>query len=306
MRYFDEEEAKKLNAEPWMTELLKMNPDYLGWGPHEDYMWVRNDDEGPDELGRKPQGGWTSRILVEDWSKFEIELDDLNEVVNFYFSVNRESKECETCGGSGYHPDAQWVSESFYRHSNPFRERTHDEIEVSMIMASFSGSLPRQPAIATRRFPTEETLSKYSPEFREFCHQMAQSGDGWSDKITQCEADALIESGRANPGETAEQINQKQSKRGLLSHDAINRGVLVRARCNRFGIPVHCDECNGDGYVYTQDGAHVSLTLWLLHPRKGASRGVEVKTIEQCDLPSVFAFLKEAASRNASRFSKLP
>ncbi len=33
MRYFDQEEAKKLNAEPWMTELLKMNPDSTLFAP---------------------------------------------------------------------------------------------------------------------------------------------------------------------------------------------------------------------------------------------------------------------------------
>ncbi len=51
MRYFDEDEAARLNAEPWQLALLKANPSYLGWGPHEDYMW-------------KEGSGWDSRIVV--------------------------------------------------------------------------------------------------------------------------------------------------------------------------------------------------------------------------------------------------
>ena len=48
--------------------------------------------------------------------------------------------------------------------------------------------------------------------------------------------------------------------------------------------------------------AHVNLVLWLIHPRKGAGRGVEVKGIKKEDLPAIKAFLAEAARRNADRF----
>jgi hypothetical protein len=39
MRKYDENTAKKLNAEQWQLDLPKLNPDYVHWGPHEDYMW---------------------------------------------------------------------------------------------------------------------------------------------------------------------------------------------------------------------------------------------------------------------------
>jgi len=51
--------------------------------------------------------------------------------------------------------------------------------------------------------------------------------------------------------------------------------------------------------------AHVELTLWLLHPRKGASRGVRVADLTEGDLPSVLAFLTLAAERNATRFARV-
>lgn len=52
--------------------------------------------------------------------------------------------------------------------------------------------------------------------------------------------------------------------------------------------------------------AFLSLTLWILHPRKGCSRGVEIKKIEKHEMESVYAFLRSGAERNAERFSKLP
>lgn len=102
MRYLDEDEAKKINAEPWQLALLAANPGYLGWGPHEDYMCGKGE-------------GWNSRIIVPTWAEFgPWALDDLNECVNFYFEVSRASEECKTCGGNGHHPQAQEVQRSFY------------------------------------------------------------------------------------------------------------------------------------------------------------------------------------------------
>lgn len=104
MRYFDEDEGQRLNAQPWQLDLLKANPEYCGWGPHEDYM-----------CGER--SGWDSRIIVPTWAEFgPWNLDDLNECVNFYFDVERDSKECPACGGNGYHPDAQRVVTTFYDH----------------------------------------------------------------------------------------------------------------------------------------------------------------------------------------------
>jgi len=249
MRIYDEAEAKKLNAEQWQLDLLNLNPNYPYWGPHEDYMIVDG-------------SGWDSAIIHETWDIFgPWTLDDLNECVNFYFSVNRESKECPTCGGNGYHPDAHEVVNTFYSHMN-------------------------------------------------------SHGIAWNDKITQDEVQALIDAGRlrdftrnkpAGYIPTAEEVNAAQ--RGgefLMSHDAINRSILIEARLKRLGLPHHCPTCEGSGYVYTAPNAHVTLTLWILHPRKGCSRGVEISRIEQRDLPAIFAWLRHAAERNAQRFSKIP
>lgn len=242
MRHHDEDEAKRLNAEPWQLALLNANPPYCGWGPHEDYMWKEGE-------------GWNSRIIAPTWAEFgPWNLDDLNECVNFYFTVNRASERCKTCGGNGYHPDAHGVTETFYAHMCESRG-------VSRSLA-------------------------------------------WNDKITQDECDVLIERRRVPAGSTAEQINAQNAPgaRGM-GHDAINRMYLIEARLKRLGLPETCPTCEGHGDTYTESAAHVSLVLWWLHPRKGCSRGIEVTRLERDDLPAVQKFLKEAAARNAERFS---
>lgn len=244
MKYFDEDEAARINAEPWQIDLLKRNPGYLGWGPHEDYMCGDGN-------------GWNSRQLYPSWVDFgPWQLDDLNECVNFYFSVNRASKECGSCGGNGYHRDAQEVVNSFYSHMNP-------------------------------------------------------KGEHWNDKITEDEVKALLDANRLYDWTrkgitpTAEEVNAAQNQRGLMGHDGINRSILTRTRLERLGIPVECDECGGHGYTYTAHVAHVSLTLWWLHPRKGCSRGIEIERIEESEIPAVLEFLRTAAKRNADRFANL-
>lgn len=128
---YEQKEAKELSAPDWMLQVLTMNPDYTSWGPYEDYMSSDNIH-------------WSSPIFYNSWSVFDFGLDDLNEVVNFYFEVEK-------------------------------------------------------------------------PE---------------------------------------------------------NVAVL-------------------------------NLVLWCIHPRKGASRGIEIKNIQQSDLPNIIEYLKEARDRNCNRFSKL-
>lgn len=325
---YDVKEAARLGAEPWMLDLLKMNPRYCSWGPHEDYMWNRGQDEGPDELGREPKRGWDSRILCPGWKQgnWACELDDLNEVVNFYFEIDRAAVPCETCNGDGYHPDAQWISESFYGHSTPFAAQTVGARESAMLLASFGDTLPRESAIGQKRgnFPTKAVLKKYGHEFREFCESM-RDGGCWHDKITQDECDALVDAHRlhdftsefvAGKGwqkisgkrVTADEVNAAQHTRGrgLIGHDGINRSILIAARCERLGVPTTCPCCEGHGQQFTAPAPHVNLILWVLHPRKGCSRGVEIKRIQQAELPEVFAYLREAAARNAERFAQIP
>lgn len=289
---YDIEEAQRLGAKPWQLDLLKLNPSYVSWGPHEDYM-------------TKEGSGWDSRQIRPDWNSFDFGLNDLNECVNFHFSISRDSKDCPVCGGNSYHPDAQWISESFYGHSTPFRPQTRSEREGHAVLASFGGGMPTS---VVSNFPSEEVLLRYGQDFRAFCDAMAEGDGEWQDKITEDEVDALWEAKRLygfKTKPTPEQVNDAQGQRGLSGHDCINRNILIRTRCARFGVPMSCDECDGHGHVFTSPEPHVTLTLWILHPRKGCSRGVEITKLEQSELPQAFAYLKQAAERNAQRFAAI-
>ena len=250
MRYPDDEEAKRLGAEDWQLAAMGVNPYYVSWGPGEDYMGSPAED-GTGE-------GWDGSLLHKTWKDFgPWGLDDLNELVNFYFSVEKDSKEC-TCGGDGYHKEARDIVDSFY----------------SKILGQ----------------------------------------SAWYNKITQDEVDALVAAGRLSRltrdghHPTAEEVNELNSgKKSIIDgHDAINRGILIRARCGRLGKKVTCESCGGHGVIFTSDKARLVLILWFLHPRKGCSRGVQIDNIEQEELPSVYAYLREAAERNTARFGKIP
>jgi len=249
---WDLEDLELLNPEPWMVELLNLNPNYCSWGPYEDYM--------------SNESGWGSPVFVESWKDFKgWDLNDLNELVNFYFEVDQPTEEC-SCGGSGYNPETDQISDDFY---------------------DFEGT-----------------------------------GRKWKDQITQDEVDKLIEKNRLfqfypdhetwvkavneggpRPTPTAEEVNLWSKGRGD-DHDAINRGILIKCRAKRLGVWGVCEHCKGRGQVITGP-TYAGLILWMIHPRKGCGRGVEIKNLKQEDLPEIFNYLAEGAQRNASRFSKV-
>lgn len=242
---FDRATLKKLGkVEPWMLDLLKLNPEYVHWGPHEDYM-----------CGSE-QAGWRAPVTVENWKTFGWQLDELNECVHFYFEINRNSESCAACDGSGQNPATKVVSDTFYDHD-------HDGVG------------------AWRNQLTQDELDALVAQRRVGCDWIAEKGRWVARK----------------PHMTAAMFNAMD-----YSHDAINRHILVKTRAKRLGVYGLCKTCKGHGYNYTEVRPHVGLVLWWIHPRKGASRGVEISTIEQSDLPAVFAFLAKAAKRNADRF----
>jgi hypothetical protein len=258
---YEVEDAERMGVKPWQIELLLLNPDYTSWGPHEDYMCGK-------------ESGWDSNQFFASWADFcgsFGKLDDLNELVNFYFAVERESEECKTCGGNGYHPKAQHVVNSFYSHMNPQGECWNDKITQDEVQALVDAG----------------RLMDYTHEWTK--------GKGWVKKDP-----AVVP--------TAEEINSAQNMRGagLRIHDAINQSILIDARLKRMGLPKTCPTCDGHGYVYTAPEPHVELVLWMIHPRKGAARGIEIKNIQQADLQDVFDFLRAARDRNHFRFSRIP
>lgn len=265
MRHYDEtdesdvKDAEEIRAQPWMLRLLKANPGYCGWGPHEDYM-----------IGKDK--GWASAVEVSSWKEFgPWKLDDLNTCAGFYFEVSRESKDCEACDRTGLNPESQKVQDDFYAldlpHGSPAWRMTRwcDRITQDEVQALVDAG-----------------------RLKDFTHTFI-AGRGW-----------VLKSG--NPVPSSEEVNAWEAGRGM-GHDAINRWILVETRCKRLGVWGHCAACGGSGSIYTSETANLSLILWMLHPRKGASRGVEVKGIQESDVPAIAKWLNEAAAQNAQRFA---
>lgn len=241
MRYYPKEDYEKeelveMNADSWQIELLKKNPDYNAWGNYEDYMSDGSGWNAPSECETVDEGLWG--------------LDDLNELVNFYFELYRENKACEHCEQSGQNPETRKIEEDWY-------------------------------------------------DFK-------RTGRRWCDKITDIEFQALKKEGRTRGYNSAEEMNEaERSSRGIGPHDAINRWICVEARAKHLGVYGKCEHCEGKGYIFTEPKAKVGLQLWMLHPRKGCSRGVYIKEIKEDEVPKVIEYLKKARERNYNRFSKL-
>lgn len=160
--------------------------------------------------------------------------------------------------------------------------------------------------------------SRISEDFYDF----ERTGNRWCDRITMDELKNLIRVGRIDRKfldvpDCLDVINRINSSTGRLSsdyeyncgvlhHDAINRGFLIEARAKRLGVWGYCEKCQGTRSIYTAPKARLQLVLWIIHPRKGCSRGVLIEQVDQEDLPKAYAFLKEAAKRNHERFSKIP
>jgi len=245
MRYYNPEsedyqaELKEKLVEPWQEDLLKINPDYVFWGIHEDYM-----------SGGK---GWNSPLEADSWSDMTLDLDELNEVVNFYFELHRESKDCPDCN-NGWSDRAWELNQSFYDRSDMAWTNNLCQEAVNILWNRKNSSVRRQ-------FPDEIP--------------------------------------------TADEVNQWNKDSDRL-FGGIDKYEAVTAQCEVEGVDTTCQSCNGRAFHYVGDKCEVSLTLWILHPRKGCSRGFEIRNIEQKDLPEIYKFLNEAAERNANRFSRIP
>ncbi len=97
---YDVEEMAKLNAEEWQINCLQKNPYYTCWGNYEDYMTDKS-------------GQWSSPVEIESVDELW-ELDDLNELVNFYFFIERENHTCPDCDGEGLNKATRELNRSWY------------------------------------------------------------------------------------------------------------------------------------------------------------------------------------------------
>jgi len=286
---YDLKDLERLKAKEWQLDLLKKNPDYPHWGNYEDYM------SGKDK-------GWASPVELESF-KEKFDLDDYNELVHFYFEVYRKNHECPHCEGDNQNPATKKLSDDWYsfdktdyvsigegrRYNNAAWQYHLTDIEVEALVKD--GRLTDlMPGRKWYRF--EEETQKW---------MVMDDSDRNNRHWVECEKPEFPSAQEVN--EWSSGTGKYFGKRGM-GHDAINKWVCVKARAKHLGIYGHCEHCEG-GFIYDEPEARVALQLWILHPRKGASRGVYIKNIEENEVPEVIQYLKIAAERNSNRFSKL-
>jgi hypothetical protein len=269
----DESDVKdllKLNAEKWQIDLLSKNPEYVFWGNYEDYMSDKN-------------AGWRSPAELETFDEIWT-LDDYNELVNFYFEVFRKNHSCPHCDGGGLNPETKQLEEDWYDFEGTGRRWCNNIGEVE-IEALVKGGRLSDLMDSWYLYDDDKNV------WLSLDTSLPMAQREW----VECEKPKFP---------TPDEVNQWSKSGGLGGHDAINRWICVKARAKHLGIYGHCEHCE-EGYIYDDEKATVGLQLWYLHPRKGASRGVYVKQIKETDITRVIEYLKEAAKRNAERFSKL-
>jgi hypothetical protein len=276
---YDVAELENIKAHPWQLEMLKMNPSYVHWGNHEDYMC--ND-----------KGGWGSRVSLNGWDD-HFQLDEYNELVNFYFLLRRESHECPHCNGQGLNPASKRIFDSWY----DFEERgtrwcdNINDIEVKALVRSGRLHDLIKPVRAVNSKKLTSTMYWFDEETNKW--------KGWV-KINGKDRKVQVEEPEYP---TAEQVNT-WSKGGGFGHDAINRNICCRTRAITQGVWGACEHCV-EGRIYDAEHATLKLQMWFLHPRKGCSRGVLIEEILEEEIPEVIKYLKEAKKRNNQRFSKI-
>lgn len=158
-----------------------------------------------------------------------------------------------------------------------------------------------------------------SDDFYDFAH----TGRRWSDNVTQDEVDALVEHDRLRewrgPVErwvsvprTAAEVNaanaRDRSPFGDMSHDGINRWILIETRAKRLGVYGHCEACDG-GTIWRSPEARAEYEAWApTEPPTGEAWQMWETTSEGSPIsppmPTPEALARWLADNGASTFGR--
>jgi hypothetical protein len=167
---------------------------------------------------------------------------------------------------------------------------------------------------------------EYKELFDSWYSHLTINNNGWSDKVTQDEVDALVDKGRLmdfthewkkdagwtkkNPEyiPTAEEVND-WSKKGF-GHDAINQWICCEQRAKRLGITeLGCNACDGHGSLYPDEKYRVLCSEFeFIEPPAGEGYQLWSTTTEGTPKSPVFKDPEDLASwlaeNNASSFGR--
>lgn len=190
----------------------------------------------------------------------------LNEVWKGYINPDTADYSCPGCGGDGLSTYAKTRFAIWYGKSAFIPAKT------------FTADHPKIMALAVRNY---RNVPVFGPgwEGLQFVHQIEAQrltrhyNGAWCYHIDQGDVDALIKEKRlwdlTQDGHvpTVDEVNT-WSIAGM-GHDSINAGVVVKARCEREGLPYLCDRCKGEGtlgeapeFKHTEPPAGPGYQLW--------------------------------------------
>jgi hypothetical protein len=184
----------------------------------------------------------------------------LNKVWPGYLNPYDVSTECPACEGTGCSPEARAIEDQWYNHTGGAAGFTPES----------NGSTPYTLADYDRLSQTARWVAVTPP-----ARWLATVNSQWCHHLNQDDVDALLAAGRLmdftragieHP--TPAQVNDWSFYE--FGHDAINRWVVVEARCHRLGILTECNACHGDGFVWPTRAEKALADTWFrLEPPLG-------------------------------------
>lgn len=237
----------------------------------------------------------------------------LNKVWSGYINHHWDkANKCQACGETGYAPMARRFSDEWYG-SAEFDPVAYGAEPIAL----------NHPAIvefaswnAARSCELGYPLAAAAEQRR--LHALWR--DQWSHNLIQADVDALVDEGRlrefthrprteeqaealAKAGgywmqepngytPTAAEVND-WSMRGM-GHDAINKYVCVKARCDREGVEYECPNCKGHGYTWSSPEDEEAYESWIrTDPPNGPGYQLWETTSEGSPVSPVFATIDE-------------
>jgi hypothetical protein len=283
-------------CDPWMVEQLRRNPSYPHWGPHEDYQWVK-DTRHPDSP--RAFSNWPHFKRCFTVGKHPEDTADRSggEIVNWYFSLERQQNECRDCERSGLNQATKEISDHWYNHLHPTgdgwsHDLTQDEVDALQEFGRLGGLSVMHTLEELERLVTAGKIKRAEAVAR------WEARDCTKDLVRD-NGDILNRTVRWRDQVPAEEVNA--AYRQGIGHDGINHGICVEVRAKRLGVYGLCPTCEGKGQIAVETRGRLAVVLWVVNPRTGQNYGVEILNIREDELPEVYEFVLSCGQRLADR-----
>lgn len=234
----------------------------------------------------------------------------LDEIWPGFINPHYAAKRCSHCAETGYSREGRTYRDLWYGYA-PFKPEDRESTPVSA-----SHPVVRARAVCNvgyaPRFYKVDAVGELAAIEREAVRLAGLFNGQWAHHLNQDDVDALVKSNRLMefthewvPGSgwikkdppavvTAKTINEKYLTG--MGHDSINSYVVIKARCEREGVPLNCDVCNGHGEVWPSEEARAKYDGWQqVEPPTGPGYQMWETVSEGSPISPVFATPEELA-----------